>query len=527
MHPHNVLVTVTGFDRPGVISALFAAFAAHDVEVLDVEQVVIRGRLVLGVALALHGDPGALRRAATLAAEALGTEIEVTSAEDLPAPVVPRRSRHHVVVLGRPLRAGAVGEIARRIADLGGNVDAISRLGDDRFIGLELMVTGTDHHQLAATLVTVALETGTDIAMERAGLRRRSKRLVLFDADRTLLPTDTLGLLAELAGRGNESARLVAAAREAELQAGSTARLAAAAVPPPAGGTRPDAGGSPRAAAGPARAGFAADGHRPDRQPAAAARRGSPTGPDRQAEPDSLTAPDRLVGPERLAAEQRLAAQGRLAGLAVDGSEAAARETELLRARAALLAGLPVAAMAQVRAELQWAPGADALLARLQRMGYRCGAVSGGAAQVVEPLLDRLGLDFAVANRLEVSGCRLTGRLVDAGLDPASKVPALIRFAHAYGVPLSQTVAVGGLGGIDVLACAGLGLAVGTGAGGGWQTHVGRAPTPRAAGQHGLGTDEVSYAEALLVMLGMPVDAGTHSDHPPVPATDRRYGLAR
>jgi phosphoserine phosphatase/predicted amino acid-binding ACT domain protein len=489
MHPHNVLVTVTGFDRPGVISALFAAFAAHDVEVLDVEQVVIRGRLVLGVALALHGDPGALRRAATLAAEALGTEIEVTSADDQPDAVVPRRSRHHVVVLGRPLRAGAVGEIARRIADLGGNLDTISRLGDDRFIGLELMVTGADHHRLASTLVTVALETGTDIAMERAGLRRRSKRLVLFDADRTLLPTDTLGLLAELAGQGTESARLVQAARAAELQAAFAARLAAghrfAADLATADGGRPAAGprGSLRLGDGPSVPG--ADGSGPDGHP--------------PADQDGF---------------------GDLGG--VSAASFSRREAELLRARVALLAGLPVTALQQVRAELRWAPGADALLARLQRMGYRCGAVSGGAAQVVEPLLDRLGLDFAVANRLEVSGRRLTGRLVDAGLDPASKVQALVRFADAYSVPLSQSVAVGGLGGIDMVASAGLGVAVGTGAGGGWPSGPGRPPAPReAARNHSDGPGEVSYAEALLVMLGLPVE-GSDLKQIVRPASDRR-----
>ncbi|HVQ90598.1 MAG TPA: haloacid dehalogenase-like hydrolase, partial [Mycobacteriales bacterium] len=191
--------------------------------------------------------------------------------------------------------------------------------------------------------------------------------------------------------------------------------------------------------------------------------------------------------------------------------------------------GLPVTAVAQVRAELRWAPGADALVARLQRMGYRCGAVSGGAAQVVEPLLDRLGLDFAVANRLEVDGRRLTGRLVDTGLHPAGKVHALLQFADTHGVPLSQTVSVGGLGGIDMVACAGLGLAVGAGAGGGWTT----PPAPRDAavepGHNGAaGRAEVSYAEALLVMLGLPTDGADGTGEPaavPIPAgtppTDR------
>jgi phosphoserine phosphatase len=456
MHPHNVLVTVTGSDRPGVISALFAALAAHDVEVLDVEQVVIRGRLVLGVALVLHGDPGALRRAATLAAEALGTEIEVTVDEEATDRVLPRRSRHHVIVLGRPLRAGAVGEIARRIADLGGNLDTISRLGEERAIGLELMVTGADHDALAATLVTVALETGTDIAMERAGLRRRAKRLVLLDADKTLLPADTLGELAVLAGRGDESAALVEAARQAEL------------VP------------------------------------------GYETAPERG---------DRFVRADHAGYTAATTATAALvAGAVATGSSR--REAELLRARVGLLAGLPVAAVAKVQAATRWAPGAGGLVAALRRMGYRCGAVSGGAAQVVEPLLDELGLDFAVANRLEVAGKHLTGRLVDAGLDPASKVQALIRFADAYGVPLSQTVAVGGLGGIDMLACAGLGVAVGSSS----PAAANRPPVPRRIPGAGktppVGTDP-TYAESLLVVLGLPAEDMGELRRGPLPASER------
>jgi phosphoserine phosphatase len=456
MHPHNVLVTVTGSDRPGVISALFAAFAAHDVEVLDVEQVVIRGRLVLGVALVLHGDPGALRRGATLAAEALGTEIEVTVDEHAADRALPRRSRHHVIVLGQPLRAGAVGEIARRIADLGGNLETISRLGDERAIGLELMVTGADHDALAATLVTVALETGTDIAMERAGLRRRAKRLVLLDADKTLLPTDTLGELAVLAGRGDESAALVEAARQAEL------------VP------------------------------------------GHETVPDHA---------ERFLRAEHAGYTAGTAATAALvAGAVATGSSR--REAELLRARVALLAGLPVAAVAKVQTATRWAPGAGGLVAALRRMGYRCGAVSGGAAQVVEPLLDELGLDFAVANRLEVAGKHLTGKLVDAGLDPASKVQALMRFADAYGVPLSQTVAIGGLGGIDMLACAGLGVAVGSSS----PAAANRPPVPRrlpGAGRTRTAGTDPTYAESLLVVLGLPAEDMGELRRGPLPASER------
>ena len=59
MNPTSVLATLTGRDRPGVTAAFFAALAAHDVDVRDVEQVVIRDRLILAVLLDLRGDTGA------------------------------------------------------------------------------------------------------------------------------------------------------------------------------------------------------------------------------------------------------------------------------------------------------------------------------------------------------------------------------------------------------------------------------------------------------------------------------------
>lgn len=210
MHPHSVLVTITGHDRPGVTSALFAALAAHDVEVLDVEQVVISDRLVLGVMLVLHGDPAPLRRAVTHAAEALGTRVEVTITED-PGEIADRVPvRHHVIVLGRPLRAGAVGEMARRIADLGGNIHSIVRLTHEPVTALELVVSGVDATKLGLGLVQGAAAAGVDVAVERAGLQRRAKRLLLLDVDTVLIGPEPFAALADQIGRGAESRRLLA-----------------------------------------------------------------------------------------------------------------------------------------------------------------------------------------------------------------------------------------------------------------------------------------------------------------------------
>src|SRR5215470_4585520 len=354
MQSHSVLVTVTGRDRPGVTSALFAALAGHDVEVLDVEQVVIRSRLVLGVLLALHGEPGSLRRAVTFCCDALGMESEVKVADGAREGAgARRRGKHHVIVLGRPLRAGAVGEVARRLADLGANIDSIIRLSHTPVTSLELMVSGADSGRLRAALITAAGETGTDIAVERAGLHRRGKRLLMLDVDSTLIQGEVIEMLAAHAGCVEEVVKITEDAMAGELD-------------------------------------FA----------------------------------------------------------------------ESLRARVALLEGLPATAVEDVRQELRLAPGARTLVRTLKRMGYRLGVVSGGFTQITDQLAGELGLDFAAANTLEIADGRLTGRVIGDVLDRKAKAMALVRFAEKYGVPLSQTVAVGdGANDIDMLSTAGLGIA--------------------------------------------------------------------
>ena len=99
---------------------MFAALAAHDVEVLDVEQVTIRGRLIAGVLLVLHGDPAPLRRSIGQTASALGMEHEVVLVENAP-PGSPMTEPEllHVIVLGRLLRPGAIAAVCQRIADAG------------------------------------------------------------------------------------------------------------------------------------------------------------------------------------------------------------------------------------------------------------------------------------------------------------------------------------------------------------------------------------------------------------------------
>ena len=216
----SVLITVTGVDRPGVTSALFEVLSAHAVDLLNVEQVVIRDRLTLGVLVSgpsqvADGEP--LRREVTSTIESLGLDVSIERSDDVAVIVEP--STHTIVVLGRPITAAAFGAVARSAAALGVNIDFIRGLSDYPVTGLELRVSappGLDE-QMQAALVRVGAEEGVDIAVERYSLERRAKRLIVFDVDSTLIQGEVIEMLAERAGAGAAVAAITDAAMRGEL----------------------------------------------------------------------------------------------------------------------------------------------------------------------------------------------------------------------------------------------------------------------------------------------------------------------
>jgi len=212
----TVLVTLTGRDRPGVTSRLFTALAGHQLTVLDIEQVVIRGRLVLGALLGCAADPDltAISRAIRAVATDLGLDAEITLGSGEPAR---RRGQLHVTVLGSPLAPAAVAAIAGRIAASGANIDRIDRLAHRPVTCIELDVSGADPHALRVDLAREATQQGVDVAVQRGGLHRRAMRLVVIDVDSTLIAGEVIDLLAERAGCAGPMAKITEATMRGEL----------------------------------------------------------------------------------------------------------------------------------------------------------------------------------------------------------------------------------------------------------------------------------------------------------------------
>ncbi|MBP1157924.1 phosphoserine phosphatase SerB [Rhodococcus sp. PvR099] len=216
----TVLVTVTGPDRPGVTSVLLAALSRHRVSLLDVEQVVIRGRLTLGVLVSYPNDADALQDELEGAMATVGMQVDVESgsfAAARPAPCT-----HAVVVLGSPVTARSFSTIARELAKQGANIDSIRGIADYPVTGLELMVTAANtgaeaDAALRTGLSEVAVGEAVDVAVERAGLARRAKRLIVFDVDSTLVQGEVIEMLAARAGKEEEVRAVTEAAMRGEI----------------------------------------------------------------------------------------------------------------------------------------------------------------------------------------------------------------------------------------------------------------------------------------------------------------------
>ena len=213
--PATLLVTLTGKDRPGVTSSVFAALSAAGVEVLDIEQILLRRRLILGVLVTAPRDWKKVARSveATAADLDMTVEIERGSGDNRSRGA----GRSHVTIIGSPLKASHMAAVAGRIADTGGNIDRIERMARYPVTAIDLHVSGADPDTLRSLLASEAAQQGIDVAVQPANLLRRGMRLIVMDVDSTLIQGEVIEMLAAHAGYEPQVAAITAAAMRGEL----------------------------------------------------------------------------------------------------------------------------------------------------------------------------------------------------------------------------------------------------------------------------------------------------------------------
>lgn len=211
----TLLITLTGKDRPGVTSSVFRTLAHTGVEVLDIEQIVLRRRLVLGVLVTQPRDWKRIRSEIERTAEAIGMHVEVTrgTGDNRPRP----EHRSHVTIIGSPLKASAMAAMAGRIADAGANIDRIRRMARYPVTAIDLHVSGADSDRLRELLAKEAKEQGVDVAVQEQNMLRHGMRLIVMDVDSTLIQGEVIEMLAAHAGAEDEVARVTEAAMRGEL----------------------------------------------------------------------------------------------------------------------------------------------------------------------------------------------------------------------------------------------------------------------------------------------------------------------
>ncbi len=214
------LVTVSGPDRVGVGAELFAALAqvtAKGGQLSDVAQITIRGALVLCGEVSVDESVGEEDLRVALAARDIHRGGIVATFERVTPDPVRMGGRLLVTLLAQRIGADQLEGIFRSIASVQATCERIVHLASYPVDCYELVVRGNDHVALREALTVVAQARGVDLAVQRAGLHRRAKHLVVMDADSTLLQDEVIDLLAEEAHCASAVATITERAMAGEL----------------------------------------------------------------------------------------------------------------------------------------------------------------------------------------------------------------------------------------------------------------------------------------------------------------------
>ncbi|MBP3716243.1 MAG: phosphoserine phosphatase SerB [Paludibacteraceae bacterium] len=228
----QILIRITGKDRPGLTASVMAILARYQAKILDIGQADIHSTLSLGILIRIsEHNSGSVMKELLFKATELGVNIgfEPITDDDYEDWVNQQgKNRFILTLIGRSLSAGQIEAATRVIAGQGLNIDSILRLtgrisikNPDKntraCIEFSLRGNPTDKAGLQAELMRLSSSMGFDFSFQRDDMYRRSRRLICFDMDSTLIQTECIDELAERAGVGEQVKAITESAMRGEI----------------------------------------------------------------------------------------------------------------------------------------------------------------------------------------------------------------------------------------------------------------------------------------------------------------------
>jgi phosphoserine phosphatase len=209
---------VSGEDRPGITESLMKTLSEFSVTIIDIEQLIIRDRLLLTVLISLdEAHAEAIAADLNTLQEKIGLDIAIDFTQQHLTTVLGETLR--VVVVGDQIKPSGLAEVTTAIARLNGNITSIKRTATNPLIAieLELSIPNNSLKEVQEALTIVAITNNIDLAVEPGGLRRKAKRIVMLDMDSTLIEQEVINLLGDAAGQSKAIAAITSKAMSGEL----------------------------------------------------------------------------------------------------------------------------------------------------------------------------------------------------------------------------------------------------------------------------------------------------------------------
>ncbi|MBR2428802.1 MAG: phosphoserine phosphatase SerB [Alistipes sp.] len=227
-----IQINISGEDKPGLTSSLTEILARHDAFILDIGQSNIHQSLTLGILfLTTPEKSGQIMKELLFKASEMNINIRFTpiDEEEYNRWVVAQgKNRYIITLIGRKITAEHISRVTQAISEEGLNIDDINRLTgrmpldeDERApkTSIEFSVRGTleDKTRLQNTFMELSMKSDVDISFQKDGIFRRSRRLICFDMDSTLIRTEVIDELADRAGVGEQVREITERAMRGEI----------------------------------------------------------------------------------------------------------------------------------------------------------------------------------------------------------------------------------------------------------------------------------------------------------------------